>query len=217
MSKITTGLKLLGGVCLISSAILILSGCSSGTTAATSTPATPGAITTAVTSKPAVVTGTSSISLVPSATSVKPGQNFDLTVRVQSSQATRGMHFDVKWDSSKVLCNSAESGNYYSAFASQNQGDVFLLPAKPVIDNDSGRFPSGSTKMMISLTGARTEGGDFLGPSGTGDVYILHMTAKDGASGEVNFTLADVRLGDNTEAINDLQPKIINAKITITP
>jgi hypothetical protein len=57
------------------------------------------------------------------------------------------------------------------------------------------------------------------GPTGTGDAFILHMSAKSGATGTVNFTLSNVHLLDNstlTSTPGELNPVVINGQVNIS-
>jgi hypothetical protein len=118
-----------------------------------------------------------------------------------------------------VECVSAEQGKYFSDFLAKYDGSVVSLPQTPTPDNTNGKFPSVDTYKGINLvlTGALGPNSTQYGPTGSGSVYILHMTVKSGANGTVNFKLADVLLGDNSAETNDLKPSVTNGTVTITP
>ncbi|AKG52871.1 hypothetical protein DGWBC_0183 [Dehalogenimonas sp. WBC-2] len=163
-----------------------------------------------------------SVTAVPSKITVKPGETFDVFIRVVNDQQCRGVSFTLNWDTSKVTCNSGEPGAYLKDFASANNGDLFYLPSKnPDADNSAGQFPKtvGTQKMLqIVMTGAMTPNGIFVGPTGSGDIYVLHMTANSGVSGNVTFSLSNVILGDTSPDIpKDLNAKVNNGQITISP
>ena len=160
------------------------------------------------------------ITAVPSKTSVKAGDTFDITIKITSDKPNRGAQFVVTWDPAKVSCVSVSDGGYYKDFAIAHDGDILMLPTNPTADNTIGQFPklSASVKQFaVAMTGAQGTGGTFLGPTGTGDVMVLHMTAKAGASGSVEFKISDAHLVDATADSNTLYPKINNATISVTP
>jgi hypothetical protein len=161
----------------------------------------------------------SSVSSVPSLASVAPGGNFDVSIRISTDTPTRGMQFILNWDTSKVTCNSADKGTFYSNFAQANSGSLFWSPDPPQIDNSAGKFPkntsvTGIVPAAVAVTGALNADNSPKGVTGQGEVYILHMTANTGASGTATFTLSEVNLGD-VNAV-DLHPAINNGTVTIS-
>ena len=163
-----------------------------------------------------------SVSTVPSVSNVSAGGTFDVDVVVNTDSATRGLQFVVSWDPTLVQCTGAVSGTFYSSFASANGGDVFYLPSNNAYDNTAGRFPKNTasqtqtaTAQNIAITGASGPNSTYLGPTGTGNAYILHMTALSGASGTATFTLTEVILGDNGANTQDMHPTVNNGQVTI--
>ena len=157
--------------------------------------------------------------------SVQAGGTFDVNIVVNTSSPTRGLQFVLNWDPTKVQCVSTEPGNYLNDFAAANNGDVFYLPSNPSPDNSAGRFPKDTntnlnispTYQNILLTGAQGPNGTYLGVTGSGNVYVLHMNALVGVSGTVNFSLSEVILGDNSANTQDMHATINNGTITINP
>ena len=186
MINLKIGTKLSGLVCTAAIISTVFCGCS-GADPATKTDTI---VSTSTNSTTSIISNTSdpNVSLVSSISTVKAGGTFDIMVRVSNTQPSRGMEFAITWDSSQVECVSVTKGNYFSDFAAANSGDVYLLPSNPVADNQAGRFPknvntnpeSQPTLQNIALMGAQGPAGSdtLLGPTGSGDVYILHMIAK---------------------------------------
>ena len=228
MKKVVIRLKVLLAVCLIGVICAALAGCgSSGTSnsnvANGNTNTTNSAAQTTTTASANI--GNSSVSAVPSVSSVQAGGTFDVNIVVNTSSPTRGLQFVLNWDPTKVQCVSTEPGNYLSGFAAANNGDVFYLPSNPSPDNSAGRFPKDTntnlnispTYQNILLTGAQGPNGTYLGVTGSGNVYVLHMNALVGVSGTVNFSLSEVILGDNSANTQDMHATINNGTITINP
>ena len=230
MKKVVIGLKVLLAVCLMGVISAALSGCgSSGTTISNVTNSgasttTNGAAQTTTTSSANI--GNSSVSAVPTVSSVQAGGTFDVNIVVNTSSPTRGLQFVLNWDPTKVQCVSTEPGNYLSDFGAANNGDVFYLPSSPSPDNSAGRFPKDTntnpsaspTYQNAILTGAQGANGTYLGVTGSGNVYVLHMSALAGASGTVNFTLSEVILGDiSSPKTLDMHAIVNNGTITINP
>ncbi len=161
------------------------------------------------------------MSLIASSSSVKAGDSFDLVLTVSTTQPTRGTQFTISWNPAKVECVATEQGEYFKSFAQENGGDIFVLPNEnPAIDNTNGQFPQTvktTGMVMMAMSGAPGPDGTFLGPTGTGSIWILRMVAKNGASGIAEFKLANVKLGDNSVDTNDMKPTIQNGQITIMP
>jgi len=220
VKRLTLGIVFVIAFCVVLSSLL--TACGSSTTTAGSTPTTTTAnIKTTAPASTMPKESKNSVSTVPSAASVKPGDTFDVAIRVTNEQPSRGMQFSLMWDPSKVECTSVDQGGYYKDFAAANKGELFLIPSdKPVADNDAGVFPKTNDplhQMMIAMQDAHDAGGTPLGVTGTGDVFILLMAVKSGASGQVDFTLSQVLLSDASLEPKDMKPDVINGKITITP
>jgi hypothetical protein len=168
-----------------------------------------------------VLADTCSVSTIISAQTVAPGGNFDVDVSVTTGNPTRGITFAVSWDPGKVTCNSVEEGPFYKTFAAQNSLTEQIFPsASPSVDNTNGKFPQssafGNDISLAVLGGVSFGGGALPGPTGTGNVFILHMTAKSGASGTDTFTLSDVQLVDNNDPSHSLNPTVTSGQVTIS-
>ena len=226
MKKVIHGIRFLGAMSLVSGLTVFLTAC--GSVAATSNPsalnntgttATSTATTASKSPSTTKIDSNLSVSAVPSVENVKPGDKFDINIRVKNNQPARGVQFSLNWDPAKVECVSADQGGYFKDFASAHGAELFILPSdKPVADNAAGKFPKSKDPVMIALSGGRLDDGTALGATGEGDVFVLHMNVKDGASGPVDFKLANVVLGDNNNDLSqDLHASANNGKITIAP
>ena len=166
-----------------------------------------------------VLADTCSVSTTVSAQTVAPGGNFDVDISVTTNTPTRGIQFAVSWDPSKVTCNSVEEGTFYKTFAAQNSLTEYIIPSSPAADSTNGKFPSSASGTNISIAllgGVSFSGGALPGPTGTGNVFILHMTAKSGASGTDTFTLSNVQLVDNSSTPLSMNPTVISGQVTIS-
>jgi len=160
-----------------------------------------------------------SVSAVPSAQMVTPGANFVVDVSVTTSTPTLGIQFAVSWDPTKVKCTSVQEGTFYSSFVQQNSSmgmSEIDIPSSPTADNTAGKFPSSGTFEIGLLSTFNNVTQVNMGPTGTGNVYILNMTALSGASGTATFTLSSVGLADNGYPQADLNPTINDGQVTIS-
>ena len=156
------------------------------------------------------------VSAVPSVQSTNPGSSFDVIVRAKTNKPARGLQFVLNWDPTKVQCNSVEQGNYFTDFAAKNDASVFTSPTDvPKVDNNNGRFPVDdnpspniNTEIAIVLIGA-----NGLGVTGSGDLFTLHFSAKNDATGTINFELYDVKFGDVNA--KDLNTSVTNGSVTL--
>jgi hypothetical protein len=206
---------------------LLLSGCSG--TAATNAPTFSAPGNTSTLTQTSAVAANANVSVLTSAQSVNVGDNFDVTISVNTDIPTRGIGLILQWDPTKVKCVSAEQGTFYTAFADSNQITALAQPDPPTFDNTIGKFPAGldtvptdnpnGTKVKIYAAAVALLGGKassdnkYPAPKGSGSVFILHMTAI--ASGTTNFTLSNVGLSDDSYASQSLNPKLNNGTITI--
>lgn len=110
-----------------------------------------------------VLASTTSISAVPSVSSVSPGGTFDVMINVSSDVETRGMACELHWDATKVQCNSVSDGTFYQSFAQAHNASVSISPSDPPhYDNTAGKFPSGTdTADVIYTAGIAMIGGDY--------------------------------------------------------
>ena len=228
MKKVDKVVQFLGLIWVILIFSLIMSGCSNSanTNPPPASPNSTNAVQTANSISPATshpsttslaVQSNSSVSAVSSVQTTKPGEKFDVAIHVKNEHPSRGVQFALSWDPTKVECNSIEQGNYYLSFAQQHEADVFTIPSNnPPVDNSAGKFPKNGNWIAVAIQGAQGPDGSFLGVSGSGDIYILHMTAKVGANGNVDFKLSNVKLVDDSSDINDMHATVSNGKVTIT-
>lgn len=223
MKKTKLGRTLLAvGVCVFMLGVisLLFTGC--GSSSATTT-ADFGNLPTGTTTSTVAVAANASVSAVPSLTTVSPGSSFDVTIQVTTAVPTRGMQCELTWDPTKVSCSSVSEGTFYSSFAQQNNLNDELMPSTLSADNTIGKFPPGNdvqgtiqySQGVFLAGGTKAADNTYPGPSGTGAVFILHMTVLPGASGTITFTLGDVQLSDNSVNANSLNPTINNGQVTI--
>lgn len=225
MTRLTSKGKLLFVIGILGSVIsLLLSGC--GSTAGTTT---PNIETTASSSTITTTSGTTQaanavVSALPSVATVSPGANFDVVIQIQTDVPSRGFQCILNWDPTKIQVNSVEEGDFYQGFAKTNSISQFISPQPLDFDNSLGKFPAGldPTGAVIHyagialLGGSKMADGSFIGPSGTGNAFILHMTALNGVSGTVNFTLSQVKLNNNGSPPVNLNATVKNGQITIS-
>jgi hypothetical protein len=239
--------NLLTVVCLVFTAIvLLLPGCSNGQAATplsstTSTPlATPFTASQVPTSRPATtsppatittspskqspVASGAEVNVVSSSQTVKPGDKFDIFIKINSNKPTRGFQCTLNWDAAKTECSSVELGDYYQGYVKDHKGDLITLPNPLKADNSIGQFPEGvdpvyktAKSAAIAVAGAIGSDGVPLGPVGVGDSFVLHMTAKAGVSGSARFALSNVVVKDNAKPANSLEVKVTDVQVTISP
>lgn len=165
----------------------------------------------------AVLASGASISAVPSVQTVAPGASFTVDINVTTSTPTRGIQFAVAWDPTKAQCTSVEEGSFYQGFVQQNSGmSEMVMPSSPSASNTAGTFPASGSLSIGLMGGTNNVTGVALGPSGTGTVFILNMTALSGASGTVTYTLSSIGLSDNSEPSINLNPTVNNGQVTIS-
>jgi len=157
-----------------------------------------------------------SVSANPSVQTVAPGATFDVAINVTTSTQSRGIQFAIAWDPTKVTCNSVSEGAFFQDFEQQNGLSEIIMPSSPSINNTTGTFPSTGYVSISLLGGYDNVTGISPGPTGTGSVYILHMTANSDASGTVAFTLSSVTLWDNNSPPVSLNAAVNSGQITIS-
>jgi hypothetical protein len=225
VKKVVFGLKVILTMCLATVISVALLGCGSSIPSSSDSTANNVATTTATTMVATTNIGNSSVSAMPSVSTVQAGGSFDVSIVVNTSSPTRGLQFVLTWDATKVQCNSVTQGNYFTDFATANNGSMFYLPSNPSPDNSAGRFPQNTntnpntspTYENVLLTGAQGPNGTYLGVTGSGNVYVLNMSALAGASGTVTFSLSDVILGDNSVNTQNMHATVNNGTTTISP
>lgn len=207
-------------LCIVAFSVL-LAGCSGNATASTpnfgSVPTTT-ALTTAAAAANALV------SVVTSASTVNPGDNFDVSIQITTDTPARQLQCILTWDPTQVKCNSVEQGGFFTSLAQQNNMNVQVMPSPLNADNKIGKFPPGNdvqgtiqyAETAFLIGGTLASDNTLPGAEGTGVVFVLHMTANSDASGIVAFKLADVGLGDNSETPKALNPTVYDGQITIS-
>jgi hypothetical protein len=230
VKKVTKSRKLLQALLfLVSIGSMLLYGCSSSgattqyTTTSTYTPPTYATVTssTPITSE-TTSASKARVSIVSSVDKVKPGETFDVFVRVDSVLPTRGVQFTIKWDPNKAECTSVEMGDYYQTVAKEHGGEIIALPSSLKPDNAIGQFPSGvdpiyktSNAVAVAIAGAIAEDGTLIGPTGTGKVIILHMLSRSESTGDLKFDLSNVVLKDNSKPSVSMETEISGTQITL--
>jgi len=99
-----------------------------------------------------------------------------------------------------------------------------MMPSSLAADNQIGKFPPGNdlqgtveyNQGIFLVGGVQASDKSFPGPQGTGAIFVLHMTANSGASGTVDFKLANVELSGNSVIPNHLNPTVNDGQITIS-
>ena len=98
------------------------------------------------------------------------------------------------------------------------------MPSTLSADNTIGKFPPGNDVQgtiqyyqgVFLAGGTKAADNTYPGPSGTGAVFILHMTVLSRRQRHYDlFTLGDVQLSDNSVNANSLNPTINNGQVTI--
>lgn len=163
-----------------------------------------------------VLAANAGVTSIPSVQTVAAGANFSVDISVTTNTPTRGMQFALAWDPTKVKCNSVQEGTFYKGFAQQNSSITeVVLPSSPTANNTAGTFPSSGYVGIALMGGFDNATGTAPGPTGTGNVFILNMTALS-ASGTTTFTLSSVQLSDNNDPANNLNPTITNGQVSIS-
>lgn len=137
---------------------------------------------------------------LPSVAADAPNQ-VTLDVTIETSAATRGLQFGVKFNPTVLRCDNVSMGPFYSDWANQHNSTAMMFPA-PRCDNASGTI----TDMGIILLG--TEPG---GPIGTGVVATLHFTLLTTAYSAVE--LINVQVADDSPLSQELPSGIVNGAV----
>jgi hypothetical protein len=133
-----------------------------------------------------------SIIVIPSSTTVNPGDSFDIAIEMTSDVPTWGIQLQVAYDPKLIEIVSTEEGGFYQEWASQNGAESITLPS-PAPDNQKGVISTFAIVVMGATPGE--------GPMGTGNIIVLKAIAKSDASGSTNITLSDIQISDS--AVND--------------
>jgi len=117
-----------------------------------------------------------------SKSALKVGDEFDITVTIQTDSQTRGAQFDLSFDPALVeIQDGAKEGDFYAGWALKNGASSIVIP-QPIIDNKAGKVSVAG----IAILGAAAGTG---GPTGKGTLMIFHAKAK--GDGVANFKLGD--------------------------
>ena len=165
-------------------------------------------------SMPVAAATTCSLSLSMTNPTVNAGASFDIALNITvSGGSTRTANCSLNYDPVKLQCTGVDLGPFYKDWATANSASgasVQLLPSSPVpVDNVNGKVQPGCAIF-----------GDYLGggPTGTGVVFVYHMTAKSTASGTTAVHTSDVEMSDGSNppaTISGVTVQNDNMQITI--
>ena len=122
-----------------------------------------------------------SVTISPPSVAANPGDQLKLDVILSSDVPTRGMQFGLTFDPNVIQIDKVVDGPFYQSWASAHGAQAqTVVPFKP--DNAKGAVSVGGVAV---LGGPPTDG-----PSGSGIVVTLQVTAKSGAQGvsQIGFT-----------------------------
>jgi hypothetical protein len=128
---------------------------------------------------------TGSITLVPSAATINAGDSFDLAVQITINSPTCDAQAGLSFDPKLVEVTGVTEGDFYKNYATAQNITTFMMPQNPQADNSAGNLP---------FTGVALIGGK-CGPTGTGNLYVVHLKAK--ANGAALFSLTKIRVDDD--------------------
>jgi len=123
------------------------------------------------------------LEMVPSVTTIKAGDSFDLTIQITIDSPTCGAQSGMTFDPKLVEVTGVDEGDFYKKYADANNLSTALIPA--TVDNATGILPYTGVSIL----------GKPCGPTGTGSLMVLHMKAK--ANGQARFSLTDIIVGDD--------------------
>ncbi len=135
---------------------------------------------------PPVQTNTT-VAVVPSSAAVKPGDEFDISVTIDTDTPSWGLQFETHFDPNLVELSALAEGGFYKDWAQANGAQTMLVP-NPEPDNTQGLVPL----VAAIVLGAQPS----QGPKGKGTVATLHARVKPNASGTINITLERVQVSD---------------------
>jgi hypothetical protein len=127
-------------------------------------------------------TGTASLAVSPTVTTMAPGASATVVVVVSVGQVSRGLSFGLTFDASVIAIDSVDEGTFYSDWATANGDSTLVLPAWTV-DNSAGTVSDGG----VSMTGGTTSQGPSSG-SGTAATISFHTLANASGTSPLNFT-----------------------------
>ena len=148
---------------------------------------------------PTSASSNTSVSVVPSAQTVGPGDNVDVAVQVSSDVASRGVQFDVDFDHAAMTFLSATEGTYYSDWATGHGDSTNFTAPTESLNGQSGHLAGAYVYIDGTTAG---------GPTGTGTAVTLHFKAAN-ANNMSSLHLSKVVVGDasgfsiNSVVVND--------------
>jgi hypothetical protein len=144
---------------------------------------------------PAGAAGGTSLVVSPSTNSVNPGDSFQVDIVIHTDAPTRGLQLGMTYDPHLVQIDQVLPGPFYQAWSDAHDGQgAAVLPFQP--QNGDGRLNVGAIVLL---------GGPVDGPTGTGTVLSVRMTARDGVQGRTSLLLTDVIVSSpQAESIQDV-------------
>jgi hypothetical protein len=131
---------------------------------------------------PAAAAGGTSLVVSPSTSSVNPGQSFQVDIVINTDAPTRGLQLGMTYDPHLVQVDQVLPGSFYQAWSDAHGGQgAAVLPFQP--ENGNGRLNVGAIVLL---------GGPVDGPTGSGTVLSVRMTARGDVQGRTSLLLTDV-------------------------
>lgn len=142
----------------------------------------------------AAARGTSLV-ITPPTRSVSPGESFQVDIVINTDAPTRGVQFGMTYDPRLIQIDQVVPGPFYQAWSDAHDGQgAAVLPFQA--QNGTGKLSVGAIVLL---------GGPVDGPTGSGTVLSLHMTARSGATGRSPLLLTDVIVSSpQAESIPDV-------------
>jgi hypothetical protein len=122
-----------------------------------------------------------SLTVAPARKAVNPGEHFQLDVVINTETPTRGLQLALNYDPSVVQLDRVQVGSFYQSWASSNGAQASIaIPFRP--NNTNGQTTLGG----LAILG----GPPLAGPTGSGPVLSLELTARDGINGRSPIAFA---------------------------
>jgi hypothetical protein len=131
-----------------------------------------------------------SVKLIPLNGTVDAGKFTTVDIVIESAAPTRAVQFSFNYDPRLLHVDKVEEGDYYSGWAADNEAWTYFKSG--AIDNEKGKVES----CAITLLGGKGSPTEKGGPSGSGVVASLTVTAVDGVNGISDVMLSDVIIAD---------------------
>jgi hypothetical protein len=132
------------------------------------------------------------IYVYPATQTVDPGDSFTISINVGMATMNRGAQCDIYFDPALVQVDSVTEGYYYSDWVASDGAFTFYMA--PTIDNVNGVIDNAS----VAVIGGNNP---TSGPTGSGVVFDINLTAKTGVNGASAITLVNAKVVD-AEGIN---------------